>query len=296
MDGKRIRDYWSKEVEALLDTYRQFERLIPHKTQNASAHKGEDGRYVEELIKEYLKKFLPNSLEVLTGFILRPAVKTDKKGYERSGDEDEHSTQLDMLICDTQNYPVFQRFGDSVIVPPECVIGIISVKKHLNNGDISKECVALCNASKLCSVNMKNNEVMRGPFTGLISVKSNIKIDKSKTPAWVFEKMENTYLELTKRYPVYFDNLLNYVGAFQDWSVTKKRPIPKDNGEIEAEYIYFEHSKEEGHLGLQLLLTGILSVFYDNTRSQLRRPGFTAFEDGRFSDKKLGTIKTEKMR
>ena len=39
-----------------------------------------------------------------------------------------HSTQLDIIVYDSAKYPIFQRFGESVIVPPEGVVGIISVK------------------------------------------------------------------------------------------------------------------------------------------------------------------------
>lgn len=59
MDGKRIQEYWSNEMKALLDTYRQFQILTPAEGRNGAAHNGEDGRYVETLIKEYLKKYLP---------------------------------------------------------------------------------------------------------------------------------------------------------------------------------------------------------------------------------------------
>ena len=83
MDGKRIQEYWSKEIDALVATYRQFETLIPSDKIEASAHNGEDGRFVENLISEYLKKYLPKSIEVLTGFILRPAVKTGLKSKIR---------------------------------------------------------------------------------------------------------------------------------------------------------------------------------------------------------------------
>jgi len=85
MDGKRIQDYWSSEVSALLSRYRQFETLVPAPNRAGSAHAGEDGRFVEDLIREHLRQFLPKGLEVLTGFILRPAVKTGESGRERHG-------------------------------------------------------------------------------------------------------------------------------------------------------------------------------------------------------------------
>lgn len=57
MDGKRIQEYLSNEAKALLTIYKQFQTLLPHPNQDAASHKGEDGRYVESLIKEYLKRY-----------------------------------------------------------------------------------------------------------------------------------------------------------------------------------------------------------------------------------------------
>lgn len=80
MDGSRVRDFLSGDITALLATYEQFERLVPHSEHAGAGHPGEDGRYVEALIRAYLKKSLPLSLQVSTGFILRPAVKTGLNG------------------------------------------------------------------------------------------------------------------------------------------------------------------------------------------------------------------------
>ena len=98
MDGQRLQTYWSKEINALIESYQQFATLIPSLSHDGAAHHGEDGRYVEDLLKEYLKKYLPKGLEILTGFILRPAVKTGTNGKERKDEIDQHSTQLDLII------------------------------------------------------------------------------------------------------------------------------------------------------------------------------------------------------
>ena len=170
MDGKRIQNYWSNEMQAMLDTYKQFQILIPAENRNGAAHNGEDGRYVETLIREYLKRYLPKDLEVLTGFILRPAVKTGLKNRSRKNEVDSHSTQLDILIYDSAKYPIFQRFGENVIVPPEGVVGIISVKKNLHENDIVHEAQALKAASKLCRCVDDNGQHLRGPFLALVSM------------------------------------------------------------------------------------------------------------------------------
>ena len=71
MDGRRLQDFWNQEVTALLAVYRQFETLLPHPASQGAQHRGEDGRYVEALVRSYLQKYLPKDLEVLTGFVLR---------------------------------------------------------------------------------------------------------------------------------------------------------------------------------------------------------------------------------
>ena len=94
MDGKRIQNYWSNEMQAMMDTYKQFQILIPAENRNGAAHNGENGRYIETLMREYLKRYLPKDLEVLTGFILRPAVKTGLKAASKLcrcvDDNDQH--------------------------------------------------------------------------------------------------------------------------------------------------------------------------------------------------------------
>jgi len=292
VDGERIQDYWSDEVDALVRTYRQFEKLIPSERVDGAAHAGEDGRYVEDLVREYLQQFLPRDLEVLTGFILRPAVKTGESGRERKDDHDRHSGQLDIIVYDSAAYPVFQRFGNSVIVPPEGVVAVVSIKKHLNDGDILHECGELFEAASLCQTLRSNNrdDKVRGPFLALVSVKSKIKKVKTDNLDWIFQKVQEAYASKTD---VTFDQLVGYIGALDEWSIFKRRPEKKLKA---AEYVGFNHQPNESHLGLQLLLTGILSVYYDETRRALRRPGFTAFPSGRAHDKKLGGISCAKLR
>lgn len=289
MDGKRVQDYWSREVDALLDTYKQFETLIPAKKGSGAAHRGEDGRYVEDLLREYLAKFLPRGIEVLTGFILRPAVKTGN-GKERAKDIDEHSSQLDIIIFDSEQYPVYQRFGNSVVVPPEGVIAIISVKKHLNDIDIKNECEALLAASRLCR-SLRTNKIkekIRGPFTSLVSMRSNIQKANSETEKWIFSKMEEVY---NLEQPPKYDHIIDYIGSFSDWSIKKGKPQKNtQNKVVNAKFFYTKHEENDFHLSLQFILNGILSVFYDETRRNICRPGYTGFSQ-RDDYTELGTIK-----
>lgn len=45
---------------------------------------------------------------MLTGFILRPAVKTGKDNRKRRKEKDSNSTQLDIIIYNSAKYPIFR--------------------------------------------------------------------------------------------------------------------------------------------------------------------------------------------
>ena len=288
MDGKRIQEYLSSEAKALLAVYRQFQTLLPDPTQDAASHKGEDGRYIESLIKEYLKKHQPKDLEVVTGFILRPAVKTGTQNRNRASETDTHSTQLDIIVYDSSHYPIFQRFGDNVIVPPEGVIAIISVKKKFNDGDFVSEVTALKKAAKLCRYTNERNEKIRGPFLAMIAMHS-IEKKTISTAKWIFNQIAPTFDSSEDT----FDELVGLISNIEGWSIFKRRP---NNDSIKAQYISFTHNAGEEHFGLQFLLTGILSVYYDSTRNSRERPGFTAFPSGRHQNEDLGEIEVSKLR
>ncbi|MCP8892927.1 MULTISPECIES: DUF6602 domain-containing protein [Sphingomonas] len=274
MDGRRLQDFWNQEVTALLAVYRQFETLLPNPVTQGAHHRGEDGRYVEALIRSYLQKYLPKDLEVLTGFILRPAVKTGGNDRSRSGEQDAHSTQLDIIVYDTGTYPVFQRVAETVIVPPEGVIAILSVKKVLRDADISSECEALKDASLICRCDRSNMaERRRGPFLALVSANSQLADTVTPKQNRIFEKLQELYGKGTT-----FDDMVGFVGDLSGWHVFKARPSAKPNETNKrSRYLYLELTEAELHHGFQFLLTGILSVYYDETRRNVRRPGYTAF-------------------
>jgi hypothetical protein len=289
-DGKRIRDHLGAEVNALIATYDQFSTLLPDDLTEGAEHRGEDGRFVETLIRSYLRRLLPRELEVLTGFIVRPAVKTGISGYERRGQTDQHSGQLDIMVVDTANYPVFQRFDDSVIVPPEGVIAIFSVKKHLRDSDIATECAALSRAAQLCRCIDAANQPVRGPYLGLLAVRSFVKKQVTATHDWMFQQLKGAYVADS---PPCFEDLIGLVGVLDKGCIFKKRPIGKNP--TRAEFIWVTYDETERHYALQMALTGVLSVYFDPTRNRRRRPGFSGFASGRAHDGKLGTIEVRGM-
>ncbi|NHC43627.1 hypothetical protein G6549_27710 [Bacillus sp. MM2020_1] len=78
-------------------------------------HWGEDGRFKEVLLMNYLKKVLPSNVSVGTGFV--------RKGNEVS-------SQIDLIIFNNSCPTLFSE-GDFIIVLPESVYGIIEVKSKI---------------------------------------------------------------------------------------------------------------------------------------------------------------------
>lgn len=292
LDGSRVRALLGADTKALLATYRQFEALLPATKGAGASHRGEDGRFVESLLRSYLRALLPEGLEVATGFVMRPAVKTGINGRERRGEKDSNSRQLDILVFDSSNYPVFKRFEDTVVVPPEGVVAIISVKKRLQAAHIESECEALRLAAALCQCPLPDGSPMRGPFLGIAAMSFDEPPKKMSVAQKIFEKMKKAYAP--EPLPT-FDHTVGLIGTVEGVSVFKKRPVPAA-APTTAEYLWIEHRQGEDHWTLQLLLTGILSVYYDPTRNRHRRPGFSGFEPGRAHDGVLGTVDVSGLR
>lgn len=76
-------------------------------------HWGEDGRYKEVILINYLRRILPSSVSVGTGFVKNNGGKL--------------TNQIDIIIY-KEKYPKLFSEGDFVILMPESVIGIIEVK------------------------------------------------------------------------------------------------------------------------------------------------------------------------
>jgi len=79
-------------------------------------HWGEEGRYKEEVVKSSIRKFLPNTVSVGTGFI-----KT----------EFNISKQLDLIVYDNTKPLLFSE-GDFIITTPSNILGVVEVKSKQN--------------------------------------------------------------------------------------------------------------------------------------------------------------------
>ncbi|MDX8341682.1 DUF6602 domain-containing protein [Draconibacterium sp. IB214405] len=103
-------DYFRLVSDELLIKLSQTKQFI-------KKHNPTIGVLTEEILRSFLKTYLPNSVSVEQGFIL--------------SENGEMSKQCDILIYDSLYYAPFYRINDIVVVPSESVLAVIEVKTTL---------------------------------------------------------------------------------------------------------------------------------------------------------------------
>lgn len=273
--GKRIRNFFEIEADAMHRKYLVIEKLLPSEKNEGAAHSGEEGRYIESLIRDFLNRHLPNDLRAMSGFILRPSTKTGQDDLNRVNNEkDQHSRQLDIIVYDSARFPIYEHFEEFCIVPPEGVIGIISVKKTLRKRDVVKELESLIEASNLCRVEGK-----RRPYIGLFAFQAEKGLDADKCFDRIRAAIQN----------IEYDNMINEITVMDKFLIFKFRKGDSPKGT--AKYVKI-NCKGKRHIAIQRILQSILGIFYTNSlNGKIKRPGFVSFEKGTFGDaEELGCI------
>ena len=197
--GQRIRDFFEAEANTLLKSHLYVQTLIPATDRKGADHPAEEGRHIESILRSFLNKHLPKELQAFSGFILRPATKTQLANKKRIKEGDEHSSQLDVIVFDTANFPIYEKFEEFVIVPPEGVIAVISVKKNLYKQQIAHEFQSLSETVKLCRQQSSAQDIwVRGPNVALFAFSSSdsLEADDYKLAKEILEIIGNNSRDL----------------------------------------------------------------------------------------------------
>ena len=76
--GLRVREFSQIEAHTLQARYRTIETLLPNAKTRGAAHRGEEGRYIESLLRSFLNKHLPDNLRAVSGLCVEPALTLGK--------------------------------------------------------------------------------------------------------------------------------------------------------------------------------------------------------------------------
>lgn len=82
------------------------------------------GDVAETIFRSFLRKYLPNNLDISTGILV------DTEGNS--------SKQLDVIISDTAKTPIFFENSNHRIIPIECAYAVMEVKTKLNKNELEK--------------------------------------------------------------------------------------------------------------------------------------------------------------
>lgn len=88
----------------------------------AVTHAGERGRAVEDILRDFLRQYLPGRYAVATGFVV--------------GKGQRISPQCDIIIYDRLDTPILLGASDMVMVPADCALAVIEVKSNLDTGEL----------------------------------------------------------------------------------------------------------------------------------------------------------------
>jgi hypothetical protein len=111
-------------IEQLFDEISTSMRADLARCRTALSHPGMKGEAFEEIVRQFLRSYLPKFLEVTRGTLI------DVNGNQ--------SRELDVIVFDSQHTPVLFASGDSRVIPVECAYAVIEVKAFLDSGEIAR--------------------------------------------------------------------------------------------------------------------------------------------------------------
>jgi hypothetical protein len=122
---------------------------IRDRVRNLVQHWPSDGAFKEIALRAVLRRHLPASVAVGSGFIVT---------------QGSSSTQIDILIIDSRKPTLFQD-GDLFIVTPDAVLGVIEVKTSLSSVPKIAEALAkLSEVERMCHHETGRDRVWSGLF------------------------------------------------------------------------------------------------------------------------------------
>jgi len=145
-----IEEFHKSLGEELLVVQNRVRNLI------GSVHWGEEGRYKEILVQNFLRKYLPEDIGIGTGFIIAP--------------DNTCSHQIDIILYQKSGKLYFKE-GDFIICPPKPVLGIIEVKTTLKSDTLAETIQKSTFNAMLVNMTQERNpkEHYRDFFNGVFS-------------------------------------------------------------------------------------------------------------------------------
>ena len=229
------------ECDKLLNGVDLFRNLLPSVSANASIHPGEEGRFVESLVVEFLRKSLPSQLEVASGFIVS------------SKDTGVRSSQVDIVIYDKQRYVPIMKYGDAVVIHDKALVAAISVKKNIRRDEITSEFQALSKIGSMCGMNGNPK-----PYLAVFALDIQELVNFEDTVTNSFNKILDAFLDREKGWAS--NEIVNDLIVLNKFIIKKKDWKSESEKEDKVRYIWCGGNKEHRNIYVQHLINGIGKV------------------------------------
>jgi hypothetical protein len=233
---------YNSEYDKLINGVELFRDLLPSDSKNASIHSGEEGRFVENLVVEFLRNSLPAQLEVASGFVVGA-----KDLRLRSG-------QIDVLVYDKMQYAPLMKYGDAVVVHDRAVIAAISIKKNIKREEITKEFKALSRVGTICGKNGRPKL-----YLGVFALDIHQLATFEKTVAESWGRIQSAYEHRKEGWAG--NEMVNDLIVLNQFLIKKSDWQGKAEDEKFAKYSMCGGNDEHRNIYLQHLVNGIAKVF-----------------------------------
>lgn len=116
------------------------------------SHRATKGHVREEIVRDFLREYLPPSLGIGSGIVLS------------SVDSEQESKQIDVVIYDKNNCPMLFNLSGVQLFPIEMVYCVIEVKSRLTSSELKKACANIESVKVLSKKAYIKNEDAVVPF------------------------------------------------------------------------------------------------------------------------------------
>jgi hypothetical protein len=131
-----IKNLTIQNLKNFINSFNESKNIFWDETNNKLRHSGEYGVYREELVKKWLRIFIPEAFGISSGFII------NSKG--------EISTQCDLIIYDKYKTPKIENIDNQRFFPVETVLLIGEIKSDINSiKDLNSYLIKLAEIKKL---------------------------------------------------------------------------------------------------------------------------------------------------
>ena len=264
MDKLSFQQYINGQHDSLLNSIDLFRTLLPHSQKNASIHSGEEGRFIELALTQFLRDKLPQGIGVGGGFVVDV-----ESGW--------NSRQIDILLYDAAKYAPLMKYGDAIVIPVQSLISAISVKRTLYSSQLKGEITALSDVG-----GRAGGTGFPKPYLTIVAFGSEGKQVKSMK-AKVYSGIQDFYKPRTdfkgRAHLHSWNEMLDSVIVFDEFLI-KGKNFDHASSSKSSKYLWTGGSSTNRSIYVQQLLNGIHRAWYDERRGNRKDERLLAMPSG----------------